>query len=96
VAALLTAAALAASSAWGASPGSLDTGFSDDGYTMAVQRDGNVVLAGDSTPSLANGFDFSLARFRNGPGHPAARSPQGVPTPSPPRRSLRGPSTPAA
>jgi uncharacterized delta-60 repeat protein len=48
-------------------------GADDDANAMAVQRDGKIVLGGASTPSLANGFDFSLARFRNGPGHPAAR-----------------------
>ena len=41
-------------------------GADDDANAMAIQRDGRIVLAGDSTPNMTTGFDFSLARFRSG------------------------------
>ena len=61
--------------------GGFDTGFSEDGRAieelspgtadddanaMAIQRKGGIIVAGDSTPNTTTGFDFSLARFRNG------------------------------
>jgi uncharacterized delta-60 repeat protein len=35
----------------------------DDANAMALQRDGGILLAGESTPNATTGFDFSLARF---------------------------------
>ena len=41
-------------------------GADDDANAMALQRNGGVVLAGDSTTNTTTGFDFSLARFLSG------------------------------
>ena len=41
-------------------------GADDDVNAMAVQRNGRILLAGDSTPNTTTGFDFSLARFLSG------------------------------
>jgi hypothetical protein len=86
VAALLTAAALAASSAWGAGPGSLDTGFSDDGWAtvpidtadstdivegLAVQRNGKLVARREAKPSPSSTTAVSWS-----PGPPLAATPQ--------------------